>query len=80
MGLFLCPTEEYSGMLMLSVFLVLTCVGGKGRKREQWGLGKWTKNWAVDFGHGASTRTEVSSYVQRATIPIKRVIPYIKSS
>jgi hypothetical protein len=67
-------------MLMLSVFVVFTYVGGKGRKREQWGLGKGTKNGAVDFGHGASTRAEVRSYVQRATIPSKMFIPYINYS
>ncbi len=50
----MCPTEEDSGMLMSSGFVVFTCLGGKGRKRGQLGLGKGAKNGAVDSEHGAS--------------------------
>jgi hypothetical protein len=39
---------------MPSVFKVFTCVGRKGRKRWQWGLGKGTKNEAIDSEHGSS--------------------------
>jgi hypothetical protein len=54
------PTEKDSGVLMFSVFVVFTCVGGKG-KRGQWGLGKGTKNGSVDSEQGAA-RAEVQSY------------------
>jgi hypothetical protein len=53
-GTFLCLTEEDSGMLMSSVFIVITYVGGKEGRREQWRFGKGTKNGAVDSEHGAS--------------------------
>jgi hypothetical protein len=42
------------GMLMSSVFIIITSVGGKEGKRRQWGLSKWIKNGAVDSEHGAS--------------------------
>jgi hypothetical protein len=47
-----CLTEEDSGVLISSVFVVFTGVGGKGRKRGQWGLGKGTKNGTVDSERG----------------------------
>jgi hypothetical protein len=45
----------------------------------QWGLGKGTKNWAIDSAHGPA-RAKVRIYVQRATILSKSVIPYIEYS
>jgi hypothetical protein len=45
-------------------------VGGKGRKRGQWGLGKGTKNEAVTLSMGPA-RAEVRNYLQRDTIPSK---------
>jgi hypothetical protein len=65
--------EEDSGMLMLSVFIVITCVGRKDRKRgnEDWIRGPKMAQLTQSIG---PARAEVSSYVQRATIPGKRVI------
>ncbi len=48
---YLCPKEEDSGMVMSSVVVnVQMCEGGGGggEKRGPWGLGKGTKNVAVD--------------------------------
>ncbi len=73
-----CLTEEDSGMLMSSEFIVITCVGRKEGNRGQWGLGERTKNGAVDSEHGPA-RAEVRNYVQRDTIPSKRA-SYIKHS
>jgi hypothetical protein len=47
---------------MSSVFIVITCVGGMEEKKGQWGLGKGTKNGAVDSKHGAS-KAQVRSYI-----------------
>jgi hypothetical protein len=62
-----------TGMLMSSLVIVFTCVGGKGRKRGQWGQSKGLKmgQWTLSMGQ---VRAEVCSYIQRATIPRKRVI------
>jgi hypothetical protein len=53
---------------------VIACVDGKeGKKR---GNGNWVRNpksGTVDFEHGANN-SRGSQYVQRATIPSKRVI------
>ncbi len=48
------PDEEDMVMLGSSVFIVITCVGGKEGKTEQLGLGKGTKNGTVDSEHGTS--------------------------
>jgi hypothetical protein len=75
-----CPTEEDSGMLMSSVVVVSTFVGQKGRKRG--GKGDWArrlKMGQLTLSMGPAM-AEVPSYVHRATIPSKRVIPYIKYS
>ncbi len=70
----MCLTEEDSGMLMSSVFIVIICVGGKEGIKGQWGLGSGTKNRAVDCEHGASKGQRFHSYEQKATIPSKRII------
>jgi hypothetical protein len=46
--------EEDWGMLMSSVYIVITCVGRNKGKSGQWGLGNGTRNGAVDSEHGAS--------------------------
>ncbi len=51
-------------------------LAGRGKKGH-WGLGKGTKNGAVDSEHGAS-KSSSSQLRTRATIPSKRVISYIK--
>ncbi len=48
------PDEEDSGMLMLSINVVFTCMYRNGRKWGQWGLGQGTKKGADDSEHGAS--------------------------
>jgi hypothetical protein len=50
---------------------MLACIE-RGEKGAE-GLGKGTKNVAVDSGHRPA-RVEVFFFVQRATIPSKRVI------
>jgi hypothetical protein len=49
-------------------------LAGRGKKG---GLGKGTKNGAVDSEHGAS-KSSSTQLRTRATIPSKRVISYIK--
>ncbi len=66
--IYLCPTEEDLGMLMSSVVVNVHMCGREEGKR---GLGKGTRNGPVDSEHGASF------FVQRATIPSKRV-PFFK--
>jgi hypothetical protein len=42
-------------------------------------MGKGLKSGAVDFEHGAN-KAEVCSFIQRATIPSKRVVYTLKYS
>ncbi len=53
----LVPEGRRLGILMSFVIVVITCVGGKEEKRGQWGLGKGTKNGAIDTEQGASKGT-----------------------
>ncbi len=73
------PDEEDSGMLMLSIIVVFTCMYGKGRKWGQWGSGQGTKKGAVDSEHGASKGGGLQLHT-KTTIPSKRSIPYLKYS
>jgi hypothetical protein len=57
-------------MLMSTVLVVFTCVGGKGRKRGQWGLSNGTKNGSVDSERGAS-KCRGSQPRTRATIQVR---------
>jgi hypothetical protein len=50
----MCPAEEDSGMLILSVFVSNNMCGQEVEKRGQWGSSKGTKNEAVDYEHGVS--------------------------
>jgi hypothetical protein len=55
------------------MFIVITCVGRKGRKG---GDGEWVRGLKIGqltLSMGPA-RADVCSYVQRATIPRKRVI------
>jgi hypothetical protein len=63
-------------MLMLSVFINLRMCGWEGENGGRGGLVKGTKNGAVDSEHRPG-RVKVRFFVQRATIPSKRVIFYI---
>jgi hypothetical protein len=58
--------------------IVLACVGGKRRKRGQWGLGKEPRSGAVDSEYGASVGR--NSQLERATIQRKRVVYTLKYS
>jgi hypothetical protein len=73
----MCLTEEDSGMLMSSVFIVFTCLGGKGRKKGQGGLCKGTKNGAVDSEHGASKGSGMQLHT-KSHLPSKIVIPQVQ--
>ncbi len=64
----MCPMEEDLGMLMSTVVVhVHMCEWEGGGGSGPRGLSKGTEN-----------RAKVCSFVQRATIPSKRVIFYIK--
>jgi hypothetical protein len=66
--------EEDLGVLLSSMFIVITCMGGKEGKRGQWGLGKGTKKVGHLSLSMGPARAEVRNYVQRATIPTMMVI------
>jgi hypothetical protein len=60
-------------MLMLFVFLGITCVGGKDGKRGNGYSARGPKMGQLALSMGPA-RAEVQSYIQIATIPSKRVI------
>ncbi len=60
-------------MLMLSAVIIAACVD---RKEEKGGSSKGTKKGAVDSEHGAS-KDGICFFVQRATIPSKRLLFYL---
>ncbi len=65
----LCPTDEESGMLMLSVCIVILYL----REEGEWGegavwVGSWNRQLALSKG---LARTGIHCRVQRAAIPSK---------
>jgi hypothetical protein len=71
--------EEYFGIFMSSVFIVSHVRVGMGEKGCNGDWARGMKLWQFTLSM-VPARAEVPSYVQRATIQSKRVIPYIKYS
>ncbi len=68
----LCLTEEDLGMLMSSVVVTVRMCWREGGKREQWMLVKGPKKGQLTLSMGPA-RVEICFFVQRATVPSKRV-------
>ncbi len=70
------PDRRRLGHIKVIYVIVIACLDGKeGEKEGQWGLGKGSKDESDDSEQGASKGRGLQRYVQRASIPSKRV-PY----
>jgi hypothetical protein len=73
---FLCPTEEDSGICMSLVMVNVRMCGQKGGKGDVGGQVRGLKMGQLILSMGPA-RAEVPFFVQRATIPGKRVFLYL---
>ncbi len=73
----MCPAEEDSGMLILSVVVSINMCGREGGKRGQWGLSKGTKKMRQLTMSMGSARAQFAASYKEPPFPVRGLSFYV---